>query len=382
MQELAQRYPDAEHITFVMDNLNTHAPGSFYETFPPAAAKALWGRFEFIYTPEHGTLAQRGRDRDLAGAEESRRVPDRLAVHHRRCRSERQGRHDGPRRDGSIVGPVRNAACDIAEEGALDTADVSRRPARPVARRQSPEVRAVTCELERVSDRVRRVALRCRGVVLTARSFDLPVRTGVRGREQGAEALSAASRTRSSTGSVVRFLPRSARIRTDIRAATVLVGDGELPVIPSEGSRPDGGQRVSPKLSTSRWKERSCTGPSGSWTPCSISDLDFRGGWDDEDDDDRDGANEDDDEDGADDPAGDYGEYAARHSPDRLNPRADRVPVAASLCQSASPYESSRCRRPWLWPRRRARSRPAAPTTHTCTGRSPSRPTWSGPWAT
>lgn len=39
----------------VMDNLNTHAPGSFYETFPPAAAKALWERFEFIYTPKHGS---------------------------------------------------------------------------------------------------------------------------------------------------------------------------------------------------------------------------------------------------------------------------------------------------------------------------------------
>jgi len=55
MEELARRYPDAEKITLVMDNLNTHAPGSFYETFPPTAAKALWERFEFIYTPKHGS---------------------------------------------------------------------------------------------------------------------------------------------------------------------------------------------------------------------------------------------------------------------------------------------------------------------------------------
>jgi hypothetical protein len=38
-----------------MDNLNTHEPGSLYESFPPAKAKALWDRFEFVYTPKHGS---------------------------------------------------------------------------------------------------------------------------------------------------------------------------------------------------------------------------------------------------------------------------------------------------------------------------------------
>lgn len=38
-----------------MDNLNTHAPGSLYETFPPDKAKAIWDRFEFVYTPKHGS---------------------------------------------------------------------------------------------------------------------------------------------------------------------------------------------------------------------------------------------------------------------------------------------------------------------------------------
>jgi len=38
-----------------MDNLNTHIHGSLYETFPPAKAKALWDRFEFVYTPKHGS---------------------------------------------------------------------------------------------------------------------------------------------------------------------------------------------------------------------------------------------------------------------------------------------------------------------------------------
>jgi len=38
-----------------MDNLNTHTPGSLYETFPPDKARALWDRFEFVYTPKHGS---------------------------------------------------------------------------------------------------------------------------------------------------------------------------------------------------------------------------------------------------------------------------------------------------------------------------------------
>jgi hypothetical protein len=38
-----------------MDNLNTHKPGSRYEALPPAEAKRLWERFEFVYTPRHGS---------------------------------------------------------------------------------------------------------------------------------------------------------------------------------------------------------------------------------------------------------------------------------------------------------------------------------------
>ena len=52
---IAGAYPDAKRITLVMDNLNTHEPGSLYEAFPPDTAKALWDRFEFVYTPKHGS---------------------------------------------------------------------------------------------------------------------------------------------------------------------------------------------------------------------------------------------------------------------------------------------------------------------------------------
>lgn len=50
-----EKYPDAEKITLVMDNFKTHAASAFYETFEPKQAKKLWDRFEFIFTPKHGS---------------------------------------------------------------------------------------------------------------------------------------------------------------------------------------------------------------------------------------------------------------------------------------------------------------------------------------
>jgi transposase len=55
LQDIAGQYPEAEKILLVMDNLNTHTPGSLYETYSPENAKALWNRFEFLYTPKHGS---------------------------------------------------------------------------------------------------------------------------------------------------------------------------------------------------------------------------------------------------------------------------------------------------------------------------------------
>ena len=55
MKELAdEQYPNAEKITVVMDNLNTHGPASFYEAFQPEEARRLSRRFDFHDTPKHG----------------------------------------------------------------------------------------------------------------------------------------------------------------------------------------------------------------------------------------------------------------------------------------------------------------------------------------
>ena len=56
MRELSDvHYPEAEKIVLVLDNLNTHSPASFYEAFEPEEAWRLTNRFEFHYTPKHGS---------------------------------------------------------------------------------------------------------------------------------------------------------------------------------------------------------------------------------------------------------------------------------------------------------------------------------------
>jgi hypothetical protein len=48
-------FPNAPKILLVQDNLNTHKPASLYEVFPPAEARRLVERFEWHYTPKHGS---------------------------------------------------------------------------------------------------------------------------------------------------------------------------------------------------------------------------------------------------------------------------------------------------------------------------------------
>jgi transposase len=55
IKRIAEKYPKAKRITLVMDNYNTHNASSFYEAFKPKEAKKLWDRFDFVYTPKHGS---------------------------------------------------------------------------------------------------------------------------------------------------------------------------------------------------------------------------------------------------------------------------------------------------------------------------------------
>ena len=54
LEEIAGQYTSAEKITLVMDNLNTHTPGSLYETFSPDKANS-GDRYEIINDKTTGT---------------------------------------------------------------------------------------------------------------------------------------------------------------------------------------------------------------------------------------------------------------------------------------------------------------------------------------
>jgi DDE superfamily endonuclease len=48
-------FAEARKIVLVQDNLNTHVPSSLYEAFEPGEARRLVERFEWHYTPKHGS---------------------------------------------------------------------------------------------------------------------------------------------------------------------------------------------------------------------------------------------------------------------------------------------------------------------------------------
>ena len=50
-----EMYPEAEVIRVVLDNLNTHAFGSLFATYPPEEAWRLGRRLEFHFTPKHAS---------------------------------------------------------------------------------------------------------------------------------------------------------------------------------------------------------------------------------------------------------------------------------------------------------------------------------------
>ena len=83
LKELSDtHYPGASKIVLVQDNLNTHKPASLYEAYPAEEARRLVERFEWHYTPKHGSWL------DMAESELSvlstqcldRRIPDKQTL--------------------------------------------------------------------------------------------------------------------------------------------------------------------------------------------------------------------------------------------------------------------------------------------------------------
>jgi len=50
-----ERYPQAEKIGVIQEQLNTHVKASLYKAFAPEEAKRILDKLEFHYTPKHGS---------------------------------------------------------------------------------------------------------------------------------------------------------------------------------------------------------------------------------------------------------------------------------------------------------------------------------------
>ena len=83
LRDLSDKYfSNVPKIALVQDNLSTHKPASLYEAFPAPEARRLVERFEWHYTPKHGSWL------DMAEAELSvlsgqcldRRIPDKQTL--------------------------------------------------------------------------------------------------------------------------------------------------------------------------------------------------------------------------------------------------------------------------------------------------------------
>jgi DDE superfamily endonuclease len=83
LKDLADvHFAQAETIVLVQDNLNTHAAASLYQAFPAAEARRLVERFEWHYTPKHGSWLNLAESElgVLASQCLDRRIPDKPTI--------------------------------------------------------------------------------------------------------------------------------------------------------------------------------------------------------------------------------------------------------------------------------------------------------------
>jgi hypothetical protein len=83
LKELSDiHFSGATKIILVQDNLSTHKPASLYEAFPAAEARRLVERFEWHYTPKHGSWLNMAESELGALSSQclDRRIPDKQTL--------------------------------------------------------------------------------------------------------------------------------------------------------------------------------------------------------------------------------------------------------------------------------------------------------------
>ena len=95
---LEVRYPRAEKVVLVLDNLNTHKPAALYQAFEPAVARRLLERLEIHHTPKHGSWLNMAKIESSVLSRQclDRRIPDADTLT-REVAAWEQGRNADPR---------------------------------------------------------------------------------------------------------------------------------------------------------------------------------------------------------------------------------------------------------------------------------------------
>lgn len=83
LKELADvHFAGVDRIDLVQDNLNTHDKASLYQAFEPAEARRIAERFEWHYTPKHGSWLNMAESELAVLASQclARRIPDKKTL--------------------------------------------------------------------------------------------------------------------------------------------------------------------------------------------------------------------------------------------------------------------------------------------------------------